>query len=366
MMETNPTWETRRLRHQAFWRGDDVDRPLIAVIYDAYQDTQLVAEMVKGEELLPDAIDPRPILPVYDRIAAARAAIGDDMIAPAEALLGIPWLEAMCGCRVLVPQGKSLWPEATNATQSAESIAVNDDNPWLRALLRVQRTVVEHAAGRYAVSMSHLRGPTDILVAMLGSEQFLTLLYDEPQRIQRLAFEAAAVWLQAARAQEAVVPSFRGGYCIRQFGLWSPQRSVWLQDDASSMMSLRHYREFFVEPLRRMSVYPYGVLHLHVPSLHIAETLAAVQNIRAINVYFDSSTVSLQDAMPTLRRLQALRMPLILAKDVYAGFTLEEYREIMDSLSPRGLSVHLRAESIEEGRRVMEQARQMAASPTRR
>ncbi|MGQ9556289.1 MAG: hypothetical protein ACUVWR_19480 [Anaerolineae bacterium] len=119
------------------------------------------------------------------------------------------------------------------------------------------------------------------------------------------------------------------------------------------MISAGHYRQFFMGPMREMSVFPYGVLHLHVPSLHIAEMLAEVSNIRAINVYFDSAVHSLQEAMPVLRRLQARGMPLILAKTVYDGFTMEEYAEILDGLSPRGLSVHLDAKSVDEGRAVM-------------
>ncbi len=153
--------------------------------------------------------------------------------------------------------------------------------------------------------MSHLRGPTDVLSAMLGSQPFLTALVDEPERVARLAADAAMVWRAVAAGQEAIVPAYRGGYVIRQFGLWSPGRSVWLQDDTSSMMSLRHYRHTFLEPMRTMSVYPYGVLHLHAPSLHLAETLADIPNIRAINVYFDSPAVTLQAAMPILRACSA-------------------------------------------------------------
>ncbi len=353
MISDTRNWDELIRRHLAFWACAETDRPLIVALYRAYQDTELVAAAVGPGELTPERIDPRPLLHVYDEMAAARAAIGDDMIAPAEPLLGIPWLEAICGCRVMVPEGKSLWPEATEATRAAQEIRFDAHNPWLRQLLDVQAAVVEHVAGRYPVSMSHLRGPTDILSAMLGSQPFLTALVDEPERIGRLARDAAQVWLRVARAQEAIVPAFRGGYAIRQFGLWSPGRSVWLQDDTSSMMSLRRYRRTFLEPMAAMSVYPFGVLHLHAPALHLAETLAEVPNIRAINIYFDAPGVTLQAAMPILRRLQARRMPLILAKDVYAGFAWEEYREILDGLYPAGLSVHLRADSVEEGRAVM-------------
>ncbi len=357
---TERNWAELVKRHIAFWACAETDRPLIVALYRAYQDTELVAAAAGPGELTPERVDPRPLLHVYDEMAAARKAIGDDMLVPGEPLLGIPWLEAICGCRVMVPDGKSLWPEATEATRAAREITFSPNNPWLTRLLQVQRAVVTHAAGRYPVSLSHLRGPTDILSAMLGSQGLLTALYDEPERVTNLAHQAAQIWRAVAEAQTAVVPAYRSGYAIRQFGLWSPERSVWLQDDTSSMMSLRHYRRFFLEPMRTMSVYPFGVLHLHAPSLHIAETLADVPNIRAINVYFDSPAVTLQAALPTLQRLQARHMPLILAKDVYVGFSLDEYREIMDSLPPAGLSVHLRADSIQEGRSVMAQVRALA------
>ena len=55
-------------------------------------------------------------------------------------------------------------------------------------------------------------------------------------------------------------------------------------------------------------------------------------------------------------------MPLVLGKDSYEGFSLEEYDEILEVLSPRGLCVHLKADSVEEGREVMAHVREKAAS----
>ena len=359
MPETR-NWNDLVKRHQAFWTCAEIDRPLILVTYNHYVDTELVASVMGEGELRPEAIDPGPLLPEYDKVALAREQVGDDTIAVAEPLLGIPWLEAMCGCRVLVPRGKSLWPEPPLNKAEVSDINFTEDNPWFQKLLGVLQTVVQYAGGRYAVGLSHLRGPTDILVALLGSERFFTSFFDAPDLITRLAGQAAQVWRIVARAETKIVPAYRGGYGARQFGLWSPERSVWLQDDSSSMMSLEHYRQFFLAPMRTMSIFPYGVLHLHIPSLHLAETLAEVPHIRAINFYFDSKRITLQTAMPTLRRLQARGLPLVLAKDVYEGFTLQEYEEILASLSPRGLSVHLKADSVEEGQAAMDYVRRRA------
>ena len=353
-------WDELRKRHVAFWEASEIDRPLIQVNHDAYVDTELVAALMGEGELAPHSIDPEPLLAAYDRQALARELIGDDTIGVAEPLLGIPWLEAICGCRVLVADGKSLWPESPPDGAELEEIAFSADNPWFLKLLDVLQAVVDYVDGRYAVSLSHLRGPTDILVALLGTARFFGAFYEEPKRVSRLASQSAQVWLQVAQAEAEIVPPYRGGYAVRQFGLWAPERAIWLQDDTSSMMSLEHYEQFFLGPMRTMSVFPYGTLHLHIPSLHLAEALAAVPNIRAVNLYFDSPKISLQQAMPTLQRLQARRVSLVLAKDVYEGFTLSEYEELLEGLSPRGLSVHLKADSVAEGRAVMAHVREKA------
>ncbi len=353
-------WEAIRRRHVAFWTREPTDRPLIYVIVDAYVDTELVAAALGAGELTPDRIDPTPLLPEYDRIARARQRIGDDAIAVAEPLLGIPWLEAMAGCRVLIPDGTSIWPEPPNDPNGPAAIVFDSQNPWFRKLMDVLKTVTTHVRGRYAVSLSHLRGPADILIARLGSERLFTMLFDEPERIRKLALQCADLWRQVVTAEMTVVPSYRGGYGVRQFGLWAPQRAVWLQDDTSSMISARHYTRFFLEAMQKMSFLPYGVLHLHIGSLHVAKLLSSVPNVRAINLYFDDPKISLEKAMPVLQELQHAGMPLILAKTVYEGFSLAEYDEILDGLSPRGLSVHLAAGSIEEGKAVMDAVRARA------
>ena len=51
------------------------------------------------------------------------------------------------------------------------------------------------------MGLSHLRGPTDILAALLGTAGFFAAFYDAPATIARLADQAAQVWRHVARAQ---------------------------------------------------------------------------------------------------------------------------------------------------------------------
>lgn len=353
-------WDSLRKRHHAFWNCAPVDRPLIFVTHKHYVDTELVAAAFGSGELFPGSIDARPLLEEYSQAADMREKIGDDALAVAEPLLGIPWLEAICGCRVEIANEKSIWPSSPENSGSIEKIEFDPNNPWLKKLLEVIQTVVEHAAGRYPVSLSHLRGPADILIALLGTEPFFYKFFEAPDLIRELASQVAQVWRGVAKAQLPLLPSFRGGYAIRQFGIWSEERSSWLQDDTSVMISQPQYQDLFLDGFQKMCMFPYGTLHLHIPSLHHAETFAEVPGVRAMNFYFDSQKISLNDAIPTLEKLQKAQMPLILAKDVNEGFTLDEYDHIIDKLSPRGLSVHVCSENVEEGRHVMAHVRKQA------
>jgi len=356
-------WPELQRQHLAFWECGETDRPLVGVMRDALLDVSLVARTLGQGEIEPADVDPGAALSEFDRFAVARRRIGDDVLAIGEPIVGIPWLEAMCGCRIIsAADGNSVWAE--RPAEGAGIIPAPDalaDNPWFQKLLENVRATVEHAAGRYAVAISHLRGPADLLAALLGTDDLFIAFYDDPDRVRRLAGQIAGLWTAVARAQADLIPSFRGGYGLRQFGLWAPERGAWIQDDTSGMISLKQYRALFGDAMRQMSIFPCSELHLHLPSLHLAEELSEIAGICAVNVYTDSLPHALQDALPTLQRLQARNAPLILAKDVYEGFTLAEYDEILDGLSPRGLLVQLKAEGIEEGREVMARVREMGA-----
>ncbi|MCL5994627.1 MAG: hypothetical protein M1546_01060 [Chloroflexi bacterium] len=347
-------------RNRLFWDCGETDRPLIGVTYDYMLYPEVTASAVSLGEVMPDHLDIGLLLAEYEKNLLARNTIGDDIVAAAAPVLGMPWLEAMCGCRVLNADGNSLWPEPPPGGADMADIRVSWDNPWLTKLLQVLQILVERAAHRYPISISHLRGPADVLVALLGSDHFFLACYDDPDRLARLGRQVAELWIQVVRAQQKIIPPYLGGYAVLEFDLWAPGGTVYLQDDTSGMISLKQYRSLFMDSIQAMAFMPYSAVHLHIPSLHLAEEFSQVRNVRCINCSCDSQTTTFQDALPTLRRLQERNVPLVLNKYVQEGFSLEEYEEILDGLSPAGVCVHLRAGSVEEGQAVMAYVRERA------
>jgi len=347
-------------RHQKFWDLEEVDRPLLVVPVDVYAPTKRFCSTLVGGALEPDAVDAAVVMEEYDRLAAMHEEIGDDYLVAAEPVLGVPWLEAMVGCPIHVSSTGAMAARPVHSPQNIQSISVSPDNRWLQTSIDFLRAAARHAAGRYPVSVGHLRGPSDILFAMLGSESFLLSFYDQPERIQTLAHMAASAWMDAAQSQLHAVPRFYSGYVLRWFGIWAPQPAVWYQEDASTMISRDFYKDLFLASTRRALVFPYSVFHLHSPSLHIVDLIleANLPNLRAFNINMDPTGISIDKAIPVLQRIQEHGKALILSKDLYENFTLKEYEEILKALSPRGLCVWLDGKTIEEAHEILSLAKE--------
>ena len=355
-------------RHRKFWNLEEVDRPLLVVPVDVYAPTKRFCSTLVGDVLEPDAVDATLVMEEYDRLAAMHEEIGDDYLVGAEPVLGVPWLEAMVGCPIHVSSTGAMAARAVQAPQNIQTISVSPDNRWLRTSLDYLRAAARHAAGRYPVCVGHLRGPTDILFAMLGSESFFLAFYDQPERVQALAQMAASAWVDAAKAQLYEVPRFHGGYVLRWFGIWAPEPTVWYQEDASTMISRDFYRDLFLASTKSALVFPYSVFHLHSPSLHIVDLIleANLPNLRAFNINMDPTGISIDKAIPALQRIQEHQKALILSKDLYENFTLEEYEEISKALSPRGLCVWLDGKTIEEAHEILSLAKEQTAKSRRK
>ena len=350
-------------RHRKFWNLEEVDRPLLVVPVDVYAPTKRFCSTLVGDVLKTDAVDAALVMEEYDRLAAMHEEIGDDYLVAVEPILGVPWLEAMVGCPIHVSSTGAMAARAVHAPQGIQSISVSPENRWLQTSIDYLRAASRHAAGRYPVCVGHLRGPTDILFAVLGSESFFLAFYDQPERIQALSQMAANAWVDAAKAQLHAVPRFHGGYVLRWFGIWAPAPTVWYQEDASTMISRDFYQNLFLSSAWSAMVFPYTVFHLHSPSLHIVDLIleANFPNLKAFNINMDPTGVSIDKAIPVLQRIQEHGKALILSKDLYDNFTLKEYEEILRALSPRGLCVWLDGKTIEEAHEILSLAKEHTA-----
>ena len=109
-----------------------------------------------------------------------------------------------------------------------------------------------------------MRGVSDLMAALLGVERLIYAMLDDPGRVFALAERIAEFWIAFGRAQLDAVPRFAGGYGSFMYNLWAPGTCVWLQEDASALLSPSLYERFILPfDSQIAAAFDYTFIHLH-------------------------------------------------------------------------------------------------------
>ena len=329
--------------HTDFWNGKGLlvhSRPYVAVhgidvpiagCDVATESMYLTPDMLAVEDFMASPAgngvpDPSPVAGDVFRVKGA---------------FKLPWMEAIMGCPIrLLPESGAAWAEKclTDASQIGEVRPRLEDNPWLQKLVEFTRTLADGSDGSYFATHTTMRGPVDMADAMLGTEQLLLCMMDEPDRIRRLLEICTEVFIETARAQWAVIPPTDGGYVCR-YGVWAPGHVTRSQADAAAMMSPQTYRHV-VKPhdVRVLRAFDYTIMHTHSGYPHLAEAFGDQDVPSAIQVGRDEPPFGppVSELIPGLKRILE-RKPLI-----FHGLVTEEEADILaNELPPTGLFLDL-------------------------
>ena len=337
--------------HQVFLNREPVDRPLIGSWlfgFYVHQQYPSVAAALEPGPIQPDDIPINLFLQDVDALCEAYAELDDDYPFSMGAFYGVPWMEAIMGCPVHFT-GTNMystpiiddwldydWPQPTM------------DNPWAQKLLEFLDALVRHSAGRFACGPTLMRGPADMCSALRGGTNLALDLYDHPEQVHRMAELCADIWIEVGKAQLDSVPESTEGYLVGCAGLrcWTPEKGIWLQDDAISLLSPRSYSDHFLPHIRRIaSQFPFVAFHLHGNVLWPVDLMLSVDEIDVLELNYDQGICDLDDLINAWSEIQA-RKPLI----AYADVTLEELDRVLDELSFSGLSVQTLSPTMEQAR----------------
>jgi hypothetical protein len=338
-------------RHHAFLARSPVDQPLIGSWLFGFYVPELyprVAATLTPGPVRPQDIHVEPFLEDIDALCQAYRQLGDDYPFAAGALPSVPWMEAIMGCPLFY-SGTSLWAEPCIPTWDAYSSEPSlEAQLWTEKLLELLAALVRHSQGRFPCTPTLMRGVADLCAAMRGGNNLVFDLFESPAPVVRLADRCADALIRIGQAQLALIPPSDNGYLVGCAGLrcWFPEKGLWLQDDAVSILSPRFFREFFLPPLQRVaSQFPCVAFHLHGNQLWPVDVLLELDDIDVLNLNFDLGASGLEDKLvPTWRKIQA-RKPCI----AFGHLTLDELARVRDQLSPVGLSLQAVAPTLREG-----------------
>ncbi len=339
-------------RHRAFLERTPMERPLIGSwLYGFYVPElypRLAATLPVGL-IQPDDISVDLYLEDIDALLDAYRQLDDDYSFAAGALPSVPWLEAIMGCPIHY-SGTTMWADPCLPDWSSYSWRQPTlDDPWARKLVEMLDALVKHSGGRFGCTPTLMRGPADMAAAMRGSSNLALDLFDHPAQLERLAEMCADVWIELGQAQLALIPDSENGYMVGCAGLrcWMPEKGIWLQDDAVSVLSPRYYRQIFLPHIRRVAgTFPQVAFHLHGNQLWPIDMMLDLDEIDVLELNYDLGATGLEDKIiPAWRRIQG-RKPCI----AFAHIGPDELGRVRDLLSPAGLSFQVVAPTLADGR----------------
>ncbi len=332
-------------RHEAFLACRAVDRPLLGCwvggYYPGEQHPRGTGSWRNLTTLCPDDVTFATFADDYEDLYQAHRACDDDFFYVGSAYWGIPWLEAILGCSISVTAANCRaeccrWGIGSEIVRDADF----DANPWLEALLRFTRDLIDFSGGRFPVCPPLLRGPGDAACGIMGGQAFVTGLIDEPEEMRALLGHCARIRAMVLERLREVIPSWRGTHAAGGYPskVWCRRSVAYYQEDAAALLNPRLFREFLL-PLAQQACQDAEVnfIHLHSACLYPLDILLEDRCFDVLEVNIDHAGVGppLRDLIEVFKRIQAAKRPLLLWGELYA----DELELIREELSPIGLSL---------------------------
>ena len=348
-------------RHEAFWNLKETDRPLLGInvgFFVGQRFPRVMAAMREGP-VRPEDIPVEAFLHDCDDLHESHEGLGDYPFVSAP-FVGIPWLEAIAGCPIMA-SGTGFWAQPCVADWKARRWEESYlENRWTRKLIELMRALVAHADGRYGVAPTLMRGPSDIIAAMRGSAELAIDLMENPEIVMPSMHQAARLWSEVAKAQLAEIPESGSGYVAGDAALrvWAPEKVLWLQEDAISILSPRLFRDYILPIDRGLSdAFPCIAYHLHGTALWAIDGVASLPGVDAIELNLETAFCDLEGTFEGWKKIQAVK-PVILWRayaDDYPGWLARVLREF----PAKGLSIQVSANSPSEAEDAQRMFREM-------
>jgi hypothetical protein len=354
--------EQKLERHRRFWAMDDTDRPLIGfTIGDyfpcrRYQAAQKLLACTRP--LNPEDIETETFLDDYERLFEFSQAVTQDCFYVAEPFTGLPWMEAVFGCAIRAGED-SFW-----ADQALDDLADFPDdinletNPWYRKYMEFSQALTELAQGRFMVGQPILRGPTDVLSALRGHQQTVLDMCYQPEKARQCLETIGRVFKRFMIAQQEIIPDFHGGRGIGFYYIWAPGKVIWLQEDASALLSPKLYADL-VAPVDShvVAAQNYNLFHLHPSSFFIIDQLIDMDSLKVIQINKDVGGPSVEEMLPVFKKVLAKKQLV-----VWGEFDDDEITLLLDQLPAKGLMLHLVAPDVGAAQTQMETISTLSAS----
>jgi hypothetical protein len=302
----------------------------------------------------PDDIDVAGYTADAVRLFQEHEQCGGDFIWSASAFWGIPWLEAALGCPLYADfttgSISSRPPPDFHGPDDVPAFELHD--PWIEKLKELLDSLADASQGQWPIGTTRMRGVSDLLMALYGSEGFVLAMMEQPEPVREVCRRLTDLWIDMGWFQLWRIPLFHGGVGSFYYNMWAPPGTIWHQEDAVAMLSPRLFEEF-IRPCDEQIVnaFEHCILHTH-PSGFLPMEAYLAMNFTAIELHVDQGGPSVQDLLKTHRQILKSK-PLL----IWGRLGADDLDLLFTQLPPQGLAILLTVNDPAQARAILESER---------
>jgi 5-methyltetrahydrofolate--homocysteine methyltransferase len=248
---TPERWEQLRTTYRQWWAGE-LDRPLIPIELVGRDPgrPQPDAPLLSQETCTDLSYSPEQLIDRIDYELSRKVYLGDAFPWVNMDVFGPGVAAAFMGARLDNSTGRVwFWPPHENQPIEEIHLAYDPENPWLKRLKEICAAAMERWQGQVLMGMTDLGGNLDIPATFVTTQAMLMELYDHPEEVVRLTWEAHECWHRFYAEINAILQPTNPGYSDWS-GIYSEQPSYMLQCDFAYMIGPQMFEQFVLPELQ--------------------------------------------------------------------------------------------------------------------
>ena len=269
-------------RHEAFWRGELEEGPLMWVTAANAKAGPLIPEPTSEEELWTN---------VDYVVASTEASLARTHFAGDALPVFCPWLgpdqfAGWLGAElILKPHACTSWAKPfVNDWDDYPEFHIAADNRWWKLYLDILRESVRAGRNKWVTGYPDLHTGVDALSAIRGRDRLALDLVENPAPVHRAMRQMTALWKWVVDTVSGIILPAGQGTTNWTMG-WSSQRFLCIgQNDFTCMISPRMFEEFCGADTRECCDYvDWAIYHLDGPGRDPACSVAVAAGEAALH-----------------------------------------------------------------------------------
>ncbi len=333
-------WDRRRSRHAAFWEREILDRCCCSVTVAPVGAHERIVPKTTAERLR-HWTDPEVVIRRHRARLDGTYYAGDSFPQVFLDLGAAGHAGFFRGERHRFEESVWFFP----SLDKPDDLAFDEDSFLYRKTLELAQALVDDSGGDYFVSMPDTSGNADALSHLMGPENLLPAMLEEPVAVQDALRKIQTAYERIiSEVYDIVRDNNQGGSCIGWLDTWAPGLHAQMQADMSVMVSKAMFDAFILpELVRQCAFLAYPLYHFDgAEQVRHLDSLLSIPNLRAIQWTQVDGQPPATAYMNELKRIQSAGVGLVIMAHK------QQIEPLMSGLSSKGLYLVSSADTQEE------------------